>query len=351
MIKQTVCSILALSLAGCAFRTSPSIDEVRSFSYEPTINHKIAMDCSTCDEDYLEDYFTTGDKESRYSIDYHVPYSGTAEDDYDWKFWTMLPWDVVSALTLFTVIPFYDAPRTFTVNPTLHDRETGKAMALSPIEMSYGNWFGGLLTSWLFGPFMYVEEDYIDDNPQLFIEMDKWFARAREKASESALKEAALALYDPTSSDVTTEWKCETYACRFKEIKEQKTTSAGDVLYVAENGRSFEDFMYAKNKLATSLTTAQNCEATLSLVKNQTVSKKTQRYWALIDFFKENCSITKGEVGMTKEQLINKKGIPSKGYFMNDDTEIISYSSLSSSGESVNTITYTLDRDIVTSIK
>ena len=349
MKKQIFCSVLALSLSGCSFRTSPSIDEVRSFSYEPTINRKIAVDCLTCDEDYLEDYFKKGDKESRYSIDYNVPYSGKYEED--WKFWTMLPWNVVSILTLFTVIPVYGGSHTFTVDPTLHDRETGKAMALSPIEMSYGGWFGGLATSWLFGPFMYVEEDLIDDKPELFIEMDKWYARAREKASESALKESALAIYNPTSSDIKTEWKCETYTCRFKEIQAQTTVSAEDVLYVAENGNSFEDFMYAKDKLAKPLTNYENCKATLSLVKNQTVSKKTQRYWALIDFFKENCSNTIGEIGMTKEQLINKKGIPSKGYFMNDDTEIISYSSLSYSGESVNTKTYTLDRDIVTNVK
>ena len=124
------------------------------------------------------------------------------------------------------------------------------------------------------------------------------------------------------------------------------------MLYVAEKGQTFEDFMYAKNKLAKPLTNGENCEATLFLIKNQTVSKKTQRYWAMIDFFKDNCPyITIGEYGMSKERLIDKKGIPSKGYFMNDDTEIISYSSLSANGESVNTRTYTLDRDIVTGVK
>ncbi|MBP5534428.1 MAG: hypothetical protein J6Y03_02860 [Alphaproteobacteria bacterium] len=350
MIKQVLCSVLALSLMACEFRTSPSIDGTRKLTTEPTVTRKIAMDCSTCDEDYLADYFIKGDTNSRYSIDYYVPYRGSSEEG--WKFWTMLPWNVASILTLFTVIPAYGGPHTFTVNPTLHDHETGRMMILSPIDMSYGDWFGGLATSWLFGPFMYVENDYIDDNPALFIEMDKWFARTREKASESALKEAALAIYNPTSPDVITKWQCETYACRFGEIKAQKTTTAKDVLYVAEKGQTFEDFMYAKNKLAKPMNNSENCEATLFLIKNQTVSKKTQRYWAMIDFFKDNCPVTTiGEYGMSKERLIDKKGIPSKGYFMNDDTEIISYSSLSANGESVNTRTYTLDRDIVTSIK
>ena len=197
---------------------------------------------------------------------------------------------------------------------------------------------------------MYVEDDYVQENSG-FINIDEWNIKRDEKASETALKEAALVLYNPTSSDVKTEWKCETYACRLNDIKTHNSASAEDVLYIADNGKSFDDFMYAKGKLAKPLTTAQNCEATLSFIKNQTVSKQTQRYWAMIDFFKGNCSNTKGEIGMTKEQLINKKGIPSKGYFMNDDTEIISYSSLSYDGESVYTTTYTLDRDIVTGVR
>ena len=70
----------------------------------------------------------------------------------------------------------------------------------------------------------------------------------------------------------------------------------------------------------------------------------------VVDFYKNNCKAD-GMFGMTKEQLIAKKGIPSKGYAINADTEIMSYSSLSANGESVNTTTYTLDRGIITNIK
>ena len=349
MIKQTLCSVLALSIAGCAFRTSPGIDEARHFSTEPTVSNKVAMYCPSCDEDYLRDYFVKGDENSRYKITYDSFTTRSADDH--WSFYAMLPWTVVSILTLFTVIPAYGGQAEITVKPTLHDNTTGKAADLSPITMSYSDWFGGLLTTPLFGPFMYVEEDLIDSNPELFIEMDKWYKRRDEKASEYALKEAALAIYNPTNSDNKVEWKCEQYDCRYQEITAQKSVSADDVLWVAEHTNYYNHFEKVKQRLTTPLTTLQNCRATLGLVKNKAVSKETQRYWTMIDYYKANCPKQSEGIGMSKEKLIDMKGVPSKGYFMNDDTEFITYSRLSASGESVYTTTYTLDHDIVTSIK
>ena len=170
----------------------------------------------------------------------------------------------------------------------------------------------------------------------------------REKSSEHFLKEAALKIYYPENEK--TDWVCESYSCRFGEMTAKKKTTAEEVLWIAENTSSYSDFEKVKNKLVTPLNTAQNCKATKSVVSKQLVSKNTQRYWGLVDFYKSNCS-SDGEFGLKKEQLLSLKGIPSNSYRVDSNTEIISYSSLSRDGESVISTTYTLDRDIVTNIK
>ena len=315
MIKQTLCSVLALSLTGCAVFSS--IDSRTDYPTPSVHQEKTPLYCPNCSTGDVKDYFSLGEQNDRYQL----------------KLSTSSKWKdndaaVIVGLTLF-IVPLPIGEETHTVSAELHDTKNGTMVKLEPVEISETMWMG-----WLVMPLYPIFP--ITDSYDIM-----------QKAAPIFLKQSANIIYGSNSA----KWECATYSCRMEKAQKDKTTTAEDALYIAENGKSVDDFMYVKGKLAKPLTTAQNCEATLSLIKNQAVSKQTQRYWALIDFFKGNCSNTKGEIGMTKEQLIDKKGIPSKGYFMNDDTEIISYSSLSYNGEYVVSTTYTLDRDIVTNVK
>ena len=253
----------------------------------------------------------------------------------------MLPWNAVALCNFFVFLPgYYGSYNYFDIKPILHDKQTGRMTYLSPVKMHYTEWVA-FYAAPLFYTFDALDEEWHTEEFQ-------WNRDIKEKASEHFLKEAALKIYNPNMEQ--TNWVCENYSCRFGEIVAKKTTTADDVLYVAQNTSSYNEFEKAKNKLAKPLTTEQNCQATKPLLQNGVIAKNTQRYWALVDFYKGNCSVS-GEFGMTKEMLISAKGVPSKGYQVNADTEIISYSSLSRNGENVITKTYTLDRDIVTSIK
>lgn len=320
MIKQTLCSILALSLAGCA--GFQSIDSKTNYKKPSIPVEKEKLYCSHCSDSDVDDYFTPVDG-TKVATRYSLWLTSTSK--YEENAGQIFP------IFSLAILPGKIGETNYTITAELRDHNNGTQTQLEPVKISEGLWMGWPLL--LLQPFFFPADD-----------------NGLNKAAPILLKQAANIIYNPELAN-STKWECYSYKCHFNKAQNDKTTTAEQVLWIAENTKSFDDFQYVKNKLAKPLTKEQSCEATLSLIKNQTVSKKIQRYWALIDFFKDNCTITKGEIGMTKEQLINKKGIPSKGYFMNNDTEIISYSSLSSNGESVYTTTYTLDRDIVTSKK
>ena len=312
---------LAFSLAGCVSFTS--IDSKVYDGNPPVPKEKIGVNCSGCYNANREKYF---DYDSKSNYEIKITRNSKYRDD------SNVLLGVLGILSL-GIIPSYWGADDSTYSGELINKETNQAISLGTIKASADFWGG-----WLMLPLMPFMPDWDDESDT-------------GEARELLLKKAALILYDPTNSNITEYWHCAGYSCRYKEIIAQKTVSAQDALYVAENTKSFDEFQKVKNKLAKPLTTTENCDATISLIKNEVISKSTARYWSLIDFYKANCSKVRSGVGMDKERLIETRGIPTKGYKMNADTEIITYSTLSRNGEQVVSTTYTLDRDIVTKIK
>ncbi len=315
MIKQTLCSTLVLTLTGCA--TFQSIDSKTDYAAPSVPEQKLSLYCSECSAGDVKDYFLVGDQNDRYQLKMSFQHK-YEENDFG---------SLIVGFTLF-IVPMKAMDTFYTVNAELHDTQTGKMVKLEPMKISESFWMGWLLLP--LSPFanMSGSVDLADVAPTF-------------------LKQAANVLYGTAPAS----WECATYDCHFDKAIKQKSTTAEDVLWFAENTHSYNDFAQVQQKLAAPLTTEQNCQASLGLIKNKAVSKETNRYWALVDFYKGNCSKPNDGIGMTKTQMINTKGIPSKGYFMDDDTELVTYSRLSSNGEYVITTTYTLDHDIVTEIK
>ena len=325
-MKKIISSFLALSLTGCAVFTG--IDSGEFEGRAPKPETKVELYCSGCDYDNINEYF-----KYKYNANYELKInSKTSFDSNDFNTFT----SVLSVVTL-GILPGWWWNEYGTVTGELIDKETNQAISLPTVRTWSSNWSG-----LIFLPLMPFTPDFFDSG--------SW--TARKTAEEDMLKAAARVIYDPTNPNIGDKWHCAGYSCRYKEIVAQKKTSAEDVLYVAENARSFSEFQTVKDKLAKPLTQSQNCDAILSLFKRDIVSRETQRFWSFLDYYKGNCTtIGRNGVGMTKTQLIDKQGIPTKGYKMNADTEIITYSSLSKNGESVVTTTYTVDRGIVTKIK
>ncbi|MBR4475582.1 MAG: hypothetical protein IKP05_02785 [Alphaproteobacteria bacterium] len=319
-MKKVLCCLMTFLLLGCA-----EFSWVKNDVYDgkpPVPKEKVAIKCTWCDYDELTKYFKY-DTKADYEIVFNTKTrSGDSADTAAF----------ITGLTL-GIIPTW-VKGYGTVNAELVDKVTEQSISLGTIETSHTTLLG-----WLFLPL----------TPFAFAGSSD-YRLANEAAASAVVKMAALVMYDPTNPEIKGTWHCSGYKCRYKEIMAQKKTSPEDVVYVAENTKSFDEFQAAKNKLSSPLTNSQNCTATLAFIKNGIISKTTQRYWSLIDFYKSKCTPEWKGVGMTKARLIETNGIPTKGYKMNADTEIITYSSLSSNGESVVSTTYTLDRDIVTKI-
>ena len=333
-MKKLLLLGMAFILSGCI--TTVKIDNDVYEGTPKVPNQKATVYCPNCDEDDITDYFFKGSVRDNYELKIESANSYTSSTGGKYHPPEGL-WELEGFLNILSlgIIPRYWGSYEYVISGELINKSTNQSISLGKVDMKATDWGG-----WIFLPLMPFYPTWNDTEKDV----------CEKQASEIFLKMAALALYEPNNPALRNKWHCAGYSCRIKEIMAQKKTTAEDVIYVAENGPSYGDFERVKNKLAKPLNTDENCTVTRHLVQRQIVSKDTQRYWALIDFYKGNCAATDG-FGMSKSELMSKKGVPSKGYRVNADTEMVTYSSLSRDGERVISTTYTLDRDIVTNVK
>ena len=319
------------ALSGCVTFSGIDSDVPEEIPAVPV--QKVSLYCPKCDIDDLSAYFINGSDKDNYTIEIesNSNYYSATGDTYNTADGWWRPLQVLNVLSV-GIIPAYWGSYEYLVSGKLVNKKTGKTLPLGKIETATSAWEG-----WVFLPMMPFYPTWNTNEKEL----------CEHEAAKVFLKRAATAIYEP--SHPSNKWHCTEYYCHYNELMAQRKTSADDVLWVAENTSAYFEFQKAADKLEKPLETNDNCTATRNMLKRQILSKETKRYWALVDFYKENCSPAE-EFGITKEQLINAKGIPSKSRKLNADTEYLAYSSLS---EDVNVTTtiYTIDHGIVTKIE
>lgn len=336
-------------LSSCAFITSKT--EQTSFDDAPNRQEKMTISYGFSANDsakfHMEDYTCDGDDnvgvqscvsaipENKYFVrtlanpDYTLNTAVSAK---------AMPGNGTHFLSILTlgIIPGEEGEYIYTFEPKLINNKTGKETSLSKAEITFSKWWG-----WFVLPFGTVASD----GPMQM---------AVDKLMPNIYKEASIIAYD-SKSKLYTNGTCATTECRLNVIETASSVSGDDLKFVAENAKTLKQFQRAKAKLSGSY---DICRVSLRLVinKNNIISKTDNKYWQLIDFYNDNCEQVQkegfangAEIGINKERLLKRKGVPTKAYKANKDTEMLTFSKLA--GEKVLTETYTLSRGIVVSVK
>lgn len=340
--------LLAVSvvLSSCAFITNKTeqtqIAQVPYQSKESTLSYDFSSDDSALF--HLEDYScggTAGVKSCLSALPENA-YFVKDNSDVDYTLKTFVSAKIVfgsgtkylSILSL-GIIPGEEAEYTYTFEPKLVNNKTGREISLSTAKIMFSKWWGWLVV------------------PLGAIPIDGPMQMAVNKLMPNIYKEAAIMAYDPKSK-LYTSGTCATTECRMNAIATARSISADDLKFVSENAKTLAEFEKAKAKLKGPY---DICRVSLQLLvnKNRLIAKNNPKYWQLIDYYKDECEQVRvegfsndAEIGISKDQLLEKKGVPTKAYKPNNDTEMLTFSQLS--GEKVITGTYTLDRGIVTSV-
>lgn len=243
--------------------------------------------------------------------------------------------EYLSILTL-GLIPGEEAEYIYMFEPKIINNKTGREITLSKSKIVISKWWG-----WFVVPF-----GSISSTGSMQVAIDKLMP--------NIYNEMASMIYNKKSK-LYTGGVCATTKCRIKEILQKEHVSGEELKFISENSKTLEEFQKAKSKLSG---TYNSCAVSLGVLtnKNKIISKNNKKYWALVDYYKNECEETRlekfrqgDEIGMSKSQLLEKKGVPTKAYKPNSDTEMLTFSKVY--GESIMTKTYILDHGIITSIK
>ena len=251
---------------------------------------------------------------------------------------------VLAACTLY-LIPVMDGGEEYTFQFTLVDNSNGTKTDLGKIEAtrkSYGGlgvlFFGSLVRS-----AVYMEDKIDPVNQERFAPV-----------FEEALNRAAAQIYDKKSKLHTSQEYVDGGA-RSAAIAKSAEVSPDDLLFVASNAKSYEEFLQAKTKVKGAI---NFCALDIMLIANpnQIITKDQTMYWQIIDYYKTSCASFRrnvtSKVGLDKEQLVESVGNPTSVFKINDDTETLSYQkNVLNNGQIVPAeIIVTLDRGIVTKV-
>ena len=328
MKKIIALCVISSLLAGCL--TAPKLKQKGNPISVGVPAQKTSLWCTGCGEASFSPYFSGAYRdEAAYRMD--IQYSFDIKEFSGWGFL----WGIISGCTLFT-LPWQVEDHNWTATATLYNAQTGEQTTLSTLASSQQAWMSWLLIPWM-GSHPWSGDDKKD-----------YLATIQTMMGEVFIKEAAALVYQPHTSP--SKWECVGYACKFKEMLKQKYFSVQDVIWIARNTDNFADFQTARKRLNGTLSTDDNCAIAQGLILDKkTVSKQTQLYWNLIEFYKKSCHPTEKGLGMHRADLLDTRGVPSGMYQVNADTEVITFSKIVDGKTQQQH--YTLDRGIVTHIK
>ena len=328
-MKKTIslCLCATLLLGGC-LTTKPKVQSQSSASFYSFPQEREKVVCDDCPKKQLGKYFIPA-AEGNYQLTFKFEETQHLSENIANITWCWLTW-----YTLM-VLPANPASWTFTVSGELYNAKTRETAVLTPVEMNSESW------TWL---------------PFIFAPVVRGFkgvsTMAKEQGAEELFKEAATLIYDPESDYAYSKWTCPDYKCMWDKVAHKKEVTFRDILLIARHTHRYSDFQTVRNRYTGKLSTSENCELTeATAFERKLISKTSALYWNLVEFYKKSCRVSDKGYGMTKAQLIADYGAPTKGYQVNADTEMISFSRLDETGEKVITTDYTLDRGIVTHIK
>lgn len=331
MMKK-FCSLLvcliSLTLVGCV--TAPKLDNPYEVPSPEISARKLSLACENCAGASVVPYFTPAQQTGNYKLVMNY----TFELD---KPLANKIWGVASAFTLFTV-PFQSASGHWTATAKLWNMRTGEVAELVPSKKANNTVW---VAWWMFPYVKNLSEPFMDDNGNP-VSPD-----AQRLLAETFVKEAALVVYQPQLSYA--KWECTAYRCKYNRILAKKSATAEEVVWVAQNTEDLNEFQTVRSLLLGKMSVAQNCAVTQGLILDKKlVSKTTNVYWKLVDFYKAYCPATSKGYGLTRAELVERKGRPTWQYQANERTEELSFTDMTSGAQ---TTIYTLDHGIVTGIR
>lgn len=320
--------LVVLAFAGCV--TAPKLDNPYEVPSPDISARKFSLSCENCAGASVTPYFTAAQRASNYKLKMHYTFELS-------KPLANKIWGVASALTLFTV-PFQSASGHWTASAELWNMSTGEVAELAPAKKANNAVW---VAWWMFPSVKNLSEPFMDENGNP-VSPD-----AQRLLAETFIKEAALVVYQPHLSYA--KWQCTSYRCRYNHLLAKKSATADEVVWVAQNTNDLNEFQTVRSFLLGNMTVAQNCAVVQGLILDKKlVAKTTNMYWKMVDFYKAYCPPTPKGYGLTRAELLERKGRPTWQYQPNADTEELSFTDMS---VGATTTIYTLDHGIVTGIR
>ena len=320
--------VVFVSLTGCV--TAPKLDNPYEVPSPDIVARKYSLICENCAGASVSPYFTPAQQTGHYKLQMNYTFELS-------KPLANKIWGIASAFTLFTV-PFQSATGHWTATAQLWNMRTGEVAELVPAKKANNAVW---VAWWMFPAVSSLSEPFMDDdgNPAS--------PDAQRLLAETFVKEAALVVYQPQLSYA--KWQCTSYRCKYNRLLAKKSATADEVVWVAQNTDDFNEFQTVRSFLLGKMSTAQNCATTQGLILDKKlVAKNTGMYWKMVDFYKAYCPATSKGYGLTREELLERKGRPTWQYQANERTEELSFTDMTSGAQ---TTIYTLDHGIVTGIR